>query len=597
MFSRTFYFGNEITHNTIYSDKTGFGFVDQEHLPGMTGSEQSLYSGGWNLRAFAKDKWKTSLSTVSDPSSYGVEITAPRFAMIFKIAVPEEGAYRITVTAVAGRQGIQNMSLFSGRRNLIERNMNAAPGNTLERSFITYTAPYIPAMTNIPCTEKAIYISATGVHAKFSKITIQKTNAPVLFIAGDSTLTDQNAPFPYYPYGSCAGWAQVLSQYFDSLAICNQAHSGMTTNCFRDDGHFDIIKERIQEKDIFMMQFGHNDQKRRNLAAFGGYLDNLRWYVQEIRKKGAYPVIVSPVSRIPFMDRGKYRSLLTAYAKACETAADELDVPFIDLHSLTFRFLCEIGEEKAHDYFMKGDITHTNDYGADKFASFVADEIKRQKMEPLSGLLSSEKKLKFLPEDDTKEFPIEPAGNGMFAIKPPYVDIEGIPQYNSIAAALAQGLLDPCVMHLHPTDMMPRAQFLMVYFKALRIAGKRPYLGTFCDLSRFEWDSSYVQTCIDENLIDPVTVPDNRFRPDDALTCGEFASFLIRGSRSRAGERNIGMEECFKEAVSKELLPRCTQQNTIISRADCYQGLVKLMSLLNNKDKALPSDTEIHPVG
>ena len=152
-------------------------------------------------------------------------------------------------------------------------------------------------------------------------------------------------------------------------------------------------------------------------------------------------------------------------------------------------------------------------------------------------------------------------------------------------------------MHLHPKDDMPRAQFLMVLFKALRIAGKRPYLGEFCDLSRYEWDSSYVQTCIEENFIDPDTVPDGRFRPDEALTRGEFASFIIRGMQKNILERNISLDDCMKQAIQNGILSEEGEKENRICRADCYAGLVRVMEIMANMKTALPSDAEIHPVG
>ena len=455
-------------------------------------------------------------------------------------------------------------------------------------SFITYVSPYIPAMTSIPMEEKAIYISYTGHHASISQITITETNAPVLYIAGDSTLTDQNALYPYYPYGSCGGWAQMLAQYFPTVAICNQARSGMTTNCFRDDGHWDIILKHIRPGDIVMLQFGHNDQKRRNLAAFGGYINNLRRYISEIRS------VISPISRIPFEDNGKFRSLLSTHALACQAVADECNVPFIDLHSLTLEKWIDLGEPDVHDYFM--DITHTNDYGANLIASYVVSEIQRQNIAPLTSCPVNPVSDTFTPDQDTKEVPSESTSGGTFDMDIPYVDIAGIPQYNNMVEALRLGLLDPCVMHLHPTAVMPRAQFLMVFFKALRLSGKRPYLGQFSDLSRYEWDSSYVQACIEENLIDPDTVSKTHFRPDDALSAAEYASFLIRGCHN-VTERNISLKECYSDAVAKGFLPDYYAPDAAITRADCYQGLVILMKYLHSTEQALPSDAELHPVG
>jgi hypothetical protein len=179
----------------------------------------------------------------------------------------------------------------------------------------------------------------------------------------------------------------------------------------------------------------------------------------------------------------------------------------------------------------------------------------------------------------------------------PYVDIEGIPEYAEIKKALENWLLDPCVLHLHPNDIMPRAQFLMVYFKAFRLSGKRPYLGEFCDLSRYEWDSSYVQACIDEGLIDKTTVNNGRFRPDEALTNGEFASFVVRGLAKSVSEREINMESCFNKAISLKLVSSKAIPSEAITRAQCYAGLVKVMEILDNANEALPEDAEVHPVG
>lgn len=592
MYTKVFTFGKEITSDTLYCQETGFGFIDPLHLSGRTQSEQSLYAGGWNLRSSQNSAWSSSFTTTEQ----GVKLQSARFVLVFKVLVPRHGSYQITLTSKAGSDGIQNMMVFCGRRNLVDRAIEVAPYKTYTKTFFTYVSPYIPAMTSIPCEEKAIYISITGNHASLSELRIEEKETPTLFIAGDSTLTDQNAQYPYYPYGSCAGWAQMLLPYFSTCAVCNQAHSGMTSNCFREDGHWDMIKPLIKKGDIVMLQFGHNDQKRRNLAAFGGYINNLRWYIKEIRAFGAYPVLLSPISRIPFMDNGKYCSLLELYALACQTAARECDVPFIDLHTLTFHQWCQLGTD-AGDYFIPGDITHTNDFGANLIASYVISEIMRQQITPLSQMLCFQEKKAFLPSDDTHQLPVETSAGNMFHISIPYVDIDGIPQYSYMVEALERGLLDPCVMHLHPLEIMPRAQFLMVFFKALRIAGERPYLGDFCDISRYEWDSSYVQGCLRENLIDPLTVPNNRFRPDDALTNEEFATFCVRGMQQDREKRNLTLAYCYEEAIRLHLLEPDWQPKAPITRADCYKGLVILMDSLQTADVALPSDAELHPVG
>lgn len=549
--------------------------IEAKDIKGQTNSEQALYYGGWNLTNHTDDK---------------------RDVKVFKTIVPTDGAYKVTITIDNPTSDIRDMKVFAGRRNMVLSGINVNKGGQFKADFTTYVSPYYPAMSAKVCDEKAVYISITGENADIDTIIIEETDIPTIFVAGDSTLTDQNAPIPYYPLYSCCGWAQLLGLHFKNIAVCNQAHSGMTTNCFRDDGHWDIVKSHMKKGDIFIMQFGHNDQKRRNLAAFGGYINNLRWYVNEVRKLGAIPIIASPISRVPFVDRGEYHSLLESHALACRQAAMELDVPFIDLHSLTFKFLCE-NFENAADYFIKGDITHTNEYGAVKIAEFVAMEVVRLGISPLISYINKEYKPVFKDFDREVMPPAPATGDSKLNIPMPYVDIEGIPEYAEIKKALENWLLDPCVLHLHSNDIMPRAQFLMVYFKAFRLSGKRPYLGEFCDLSRYEWDSSYVQACIDEGLIDKTTINNGRFRPDEALTNGEFASFVVRGLAKSVSEREIDMESCFKKANSLNVVSSKAVPSEAITRAQCYAGLVKVTEILDNANEALPEDAEVHPVG
>ena len=586
-----FNFGKNITDKSLYNKDDGYGFVDSLNVDGKTDSEKSLFMGGWNLR-----KSSGTIEGAYTTGDKGVYIAKDRYVLVFRADVPDEGIYRVCVKVVATNGNITDMRIFAGRRNMIARGINVQEGCEYSKSFLTTVYPYIPAMTSVPNCQKSIYISVSGKNAGLSEISIEKvSDAKTLWIAGDSTLTDQNAGFPYYSYGSCAGWAQEIAGFFENIAVNNQAHSGMTSNCFRDDGHWDIVYDRIREGDIFMLQFGHNDQKRRNLAAFGGYADNLRWYVSKIREKKAYPILLSPISRIPFEDNGKMRSLLQAHADATKAVADELNVPFIDLHKITFDYWCSLGES-AKDYFMPGDITHTNEYGAIYIADQIALQIRNRHIIPLSTEISTSLGFALLPDSDTKDLPKEPV-SGMFEIDIPYTDIDGIPEYDYMVKALRYGLLDPCVMHLHPTEVMPRAQLLMVLFKALRISGKRPYNGKFCDLSRYEWDSSYVEACIDENLIDAETTPNDRFRPDDALTVQEFASFVIRGMQKDAASRNLSLSECLDKAISHGIVKEGRAAEDSITRAECYKGLVIMMDLFGAKDKALPSDVEIHPVG
>ena len=210
---------------------------------------------------------------------------------------------------------------------------------------------------------RSIYVTVlnrAGGRARLTGVHIEPAECPVLYIAGDSLVTDYEGLYPYNPIRNFGSWGQNMLQYFNRIAVSDQAHGGLTTNCFRDDGHWNIISENIKPGDIFMMEFGHNDQKRRNLKAFDQYASNLRWYILQIRRKGAFPVIVTSLSRVPGKDENGFFDLLEDYAESCRRVGKELKVPVIDLHSYSFRLWCDMGPDTYPDYFM--DTTHTDVY-------------------------------------------------------------------------------------------------------------------------------------------------------------------------------------------------------------------------------------------
>lgn len=55
-----------------------------------------------------------------------------------------------------------------------------------------------------------IEVSVTADRPCISEIEIEPVQCPVLYIAGDSTVTDQSAEYPYAPGASYAGWGQML---------------------------------------------------------------------------------------------------------------------------------------------------------------------------------------------------------------------------------------------------------------------------------------------------------------------------------------------------------------------------------------------------
>jgi len=594
MYQKTFTFcqkqnETQLDAKDFYSEETGCGFLPFSAVP--ADADRFTATAGWNPSEELCKKGESALPEIS-ANEYGVEVREPGFPLRFRVKVPDKGVYRVTLTVHGGQSGIKNMNIYVGRRNLVFRDQTIEPESEQTFVFHTHVCEYQPVVGEPMRLDSSVYVAVLGSPARITEITVEQAQAPTVFIAGDSLVADYDTAYPYNPLISYASWGQNLPQYFSGLAFCNQAHGGMTTNCFRQDGHWEIVSRNIRPGDVFLMEFGHNDQKRRNLKAYVQYAANLRWYIEEVRRKGAYPIIVTSMSRIPGKDEYGWFDLLEEYAQSCLRVGSECHVPVLDLHDYSFRVFCGMGVDICKDYYM--DTTHTNIYGALLTSRFLADEIVKQKIPVLSGCRNDFDAQPWKPDlslrpgnaitsEQKEEAPILPHDLPRL----PYADCQGIPQEQKLKEAMQRGLLDPCIRFYHPFEEMPRAQFLYLFFKAVKAEPHRTWQGIYCDLYRYEFDAQSVQTAFDMGLIDETTTPDRRFRPDDALTGGELVSMLIR-SLHKPGHRDICMTECEAQARLLGLIWEGYGRNEKVNRADCTVALVKLMNITQAEKESLP---------
>lgn len=173
-----------------------------------------------------------------------------------------------------------------------------------------------------------------------------------IFWAGDSTVKHNR--INTYPQ---TGMGQTLNLYLKpGIRVYNHAENGRSTKSFIDEGRLENIDKEIGEKDFLFIQFGHNDQKEdseRRTEAFGSYQDNLRRFIKLARNHGAYPVLISPLSRRIFDESGilKGHSHMD-YPEAMEEVAKELDVAYIDLSEKSRALLSLTGDLDSRKWFM-----------------------------------------------------------------------------------------------------------------------------------------------------------------------------------------------------------------------------------------------------
>ena len=201
-----------------------------------------------------------------------------------------------------------------------------------------------------------------------------------IHLAGDSTV----APGPLDGSG-VIGWGGVFHE-FVSDEVANRAIGGATTDSFVAEGRWQATLDAIAPGEHVLIQFGHNDQKRDELAADGRYTENLATFVAQVRERGGQPVLATSVERRLFADDGALRVSHGPYPRAVRRLGHRLDVPVIDLTAFTRWLYVWLGEEASADLFPHAkpdqelpegrDNTHFGLAGARAVAGFVAQSLR-----------------------------------------------------------------------------------------------------------------------------------------------------------------------------------------------------------------------------
>ena len=211
-----------------------------------------------------------------------------------------------------------------------------------------------------------------------------------IYWAADSTV--QTNDITTYPQ---TGMGQVLSLYLkEDVEVKNHAKNGRSTKSFIDEGRLQAIDELIGEGDYLFIQFGHNDEKdqdpTRYTEPYSTYMDNLAIYIEVARKHGAYPVLITPLERRCFMENGHLgMGAHSDYVAGMKQTAANMNVPLVDLYSMSRTELKRAGEEESRNWYMnfdaglypnymdgKEDNTHLRYAGAVLYAGLVAKGLK-----------------------------------------------------------------------------------------------------------------------------------------------------------------------------------------------------------------------------
>lgn len=335
----------------------------------------------------------------------------------FSAKVPEEGNYKVTVTFGSPTEASVTTVKAELRRLMLEK-IVTAPGQVDTRSFIVNVRrPQIAGGGEVRLKDREktsearawddkLTLEFTNASPAFTHIEIEKAdNLPTLYIAGDSTSTDQ----PREPYNS---WGQMLTRFFTPrIAVANHGESGESLRSFIGERRLAKLMSVIKPGDWLFIQMGHNDQKERGegVGAFTTYKSDLKRFIAQAREHGATPVLITPMNRLTFGPDGKIVNSLGDYPEAVRQAAREENVALIDLNAVSKPFYEALGPVDAHRAFAGSDTTHHSDYGSYELARCIVQGIRDANL-PLAQYLVDTPRFDPAHPDpfDKFEIPAEP---------------------------------------------------------------------------------------------------------------------------------------------------------------------------------------------
>lgn len=537
-----------VTHNLcrpggshLYTVQTGFGFLTGKNRAGNEHLKIPETNGGFLPSWWHGEGTLTQLRQTNEGVGYSVtplaakEMEGRSLGLFFRQDVPSGGSYCLKICFASAKETARAL-VYTGRRHLAWKGTVSKSGVTV--SVTVDVSPIIPRGQVRPVSDPNVSFAILG-DVVLRSVQVEEIAARTVYLMGDSTVTDQTAPLPYAPGTSYGGWGQMLGYFLpEEFAVSNHAHSGLTVESFRTEGHWEVMKKLVDPQDICLIQFGHNDQKRAHLQAEGGYRDRLEAFIGELRDMGAIPVLVTPLARNSWTAKGEYNDLLQEYGTAVVRLGKKLKVPVIDLHRYAMEKWIHGGLEQSKKWFYPSDYTHTNDHGAYEMAQFVYTE--------LAGILG------FQP---AQEDPWEP--------QPPFSPLMP-PEDCQLPAPTGTDPLNIFETE-RPSEALTRAEALEMVIARMRFFPINVYNDLYGDVVGHETYAGTVQCAAQNGLIPKEFTADGNLYPQKAVTLGDFLSVLMPAYASR---RSIGNGDPVSQAIAQGLIGENADLEKILTRAE-----------------------------
>lgn len=387
----------------VHSNPVSLNHTENQYSEKKKSNTQLFYFGT-NIKS-KKGTAITVALAYSPEKGYGFDFnTAPNIQMnaaafsaekptYFSVKLPE-GNYKVKVTMGSDAEATK-VTIKTESRRLLLGEFPVAKGKQLTKTFaVNVRTPKIDATSQISLKDRDFGLLNWDDKLTLEflgKLSIQKieiipvSNLTTVFLAGDSTVTDQDVE----PWAS---WGQFITNYFnEDVAVANYAVSGASLSSFKASGRLKKILSLIKPGDYLFVEFAHNDEKIKGEGngAWGSYSDLLTEFVQSARKKGATAILVTPTQRRAFNADGTLKPTHGDFPDAMRAVAKKNNVPLIDVTRMTTQMYESWGDEPSRKAFVQypantfpgqtnalEDNTHFNSFGANEIALAVIEGIK-----------------------------------------------------------------------------------------------------------------------------------------------------------------------------------------------------------------------------
>jgi lysophospholipase L1-like esterase len=358
----------------LYQSGTGYGFE-----PGRT--VQAVERGGNPLTG----------DFVTAPASFRFSVALPGGNYRVRVTLGDASGTSVTTLRAENRRLMyEQVSTAQGQFRTVTflvnvRHATLSPGNELKLDSREWNPRTREPLT--PTWDDKLTLHFSGERPCVCAVEVAPADTAVtVFLIGDSTVTDQSGE-------NSASWGQQLPRWFDMpVVVANHAESGQTLKAFRFQRRWDKVMEQIKPGDYVLMQFGHNDSKKSGhdgmwpaedmagewALTHSDALTDYKWGLAinavEILRRGAIPVILSPITRLN-MSGGTPNPSHGDYPRAAREAAAMAGCAFIDLYAMSVQAMNGLGTQTAPRAYTDG--THTTSYGGYILSRCVVEGIRK----------------------------------------------------------------------------------------------------------------------------------------------------------------------------------------------------------------------------